>query len=130
MFSPYPITASAFVYGASIFVATAFQTHLLSRDLNSKGCAGVTKDLLDQVQALNEPLPDYHPQLLMQCLLAGKLPKLASFCWTETATAGKNTIVDRILLRLAKACKQAQGEGGTAMYTPLDAMDFVGSAQV
>lgn len=57
-------------FGGSVAFAAGNQVHLLSRTYTSPLPSRVT-DMRVHVRELNGVLPDYHPQLLVQCLLAG-----------------------------------------------------------
>ena len=93
------VSASAFTWANAVILAYGLRTILLSRHLaRQKGT-----DLIRQARKLNAPLPDYHPQFLMQLLLSNRA-----------------SLVDEILLRLCDACKRSTGSG--------DSADFVYSA--
>lgn len=80
------ISASSFVWGNAVFIATGNRTLLLSHRL------GKEKDgnLIRQARRLNAPLPEYHPQFIMQLLLSNRA-----------------SVVDEILLRLRDACRRS-----------------------
>lgn len=69
----FQIAGAAFTFGGSIAFALENQLHLLSRTYSSPSMSKL-KDLRSNVTDLNSTLPNYHPQLLVQCLLSGEYP--------------------------------------------------------
>jgi hypothetical protein len=68
--SPFPLASASVGYGGSVMAAIGNQLHLFSR--NYTGRRTSPADMFTSIREANSALPDYHPQLLVQCLLAGK----------------------------------------------------------
>jgi hypothetical protein len=66
---PHMISAACMLWDGALFVASGNQTRLYSRDLVKTTSK---KDSLAVISDLNAPLLEYHPQYLMQLLLAGQ----------------------------------------------------------
>lgn len=80
------VSASAFTWANAVLLACGTRTILLSHHLTGQEVGS----LIQQARRLNAPLPDYHPQFLMQLLLSNRA-----------------SLVDKILLRLRDACKRS-----------------------
>jgi len=97
-FTPHPIGDSTWLGGGNLVVGAGNQLFIydktveISTSLVTNLRLPQRKDpaweLFDVVSRLNGPLPIYHPQLLSQCILSGKI-----------------TLVQRILLALYKSLK-------------------------
>lgn len=69
-FVPYPITDSIWLANGSLLVGAGHQMFLYAQ--TSSVDAGRTEcSLFEYVARINGPLEDYHPQMLLQCLLWG-----------------------------------------------------------
>lgn len=116
--SPYPVGAATFVWNAAIFIATGSQTRLLSNSVSDG------RLLEDIIQLDNAPLPDYHPQVLLQCLEAGKSSIIHSDGQSDTIIReGKASLVDEILLRLRDACRGLE-DGQRAVYSAIEPIQY------
>ncbi|KAI6007216.1 RAVE protein 1 C terminal-domain-containing protein [Pisolithus albus] len=70
-FVPYPISDSIWLANGSFLVGAGHQMFLFSQ--NSSFARDTPCSLFESVARSNGPLDDYHPQMLLQCLLWGKL---------------------------------------------------------
>ncbi|KIJ68609.1 hypothetical protein HYDPIDRAFT_24869 [Hydnomerulius pinastri MD-312] len=82
---PYPISDSIWLANGSLLVGAGHQMFLYGQALSYELDA-TTESLFVHVARNNGPLEDYHPQMLLQCLLWGKL-----------------SLVKQIIVALAKA---------------------------
>ncbi|OAA55964.1 WD repeat protein [Niveomyces insectorum RCEF 264] len=116
-YTPHPIGDSAWLGDGDLVIGAGNQLFVHGRlyhgpnalvtGLRLPQAKDHTWDLFDVVQRLNGPLPVFHPQFLSQCMLAGK-----------------NKLVQRILLSLHKTLKfWIQGEA-IDDYLGLDLTDF------
>lgn len=76
-FIPYPISDSIWLANGSFLIGAGHQMFLYGQDVSSSR-GGITstfgdESLFDYVARQNGPLEDYHPQMLLQCLLWEKL---------------------------------------------------------
>lgn len=69
--SPFTLAGASMAFGGSVVVALSNQLHLYSRTYIKAQPQGFV-DIFTSVHEANNALPDYHPQLLVQCLLSGK----------------------------------------------------------
>lgn len=65
--TPYSICDSIWLFGGSLLVAAGSQMFHFGQTVDNNG----HKPLFELVAAHNGPLVDYHPQMLLQCLLWG-----------------------------------------------------------
>lgn len=96
--TPHPIGDSVWLGSGNLVIGAGNQLFIqdeyvevsetLFPSLRTLSRKSASIDIFDAVSRLNGPLPVYHPQLLSQCVLAGKLP-----------------LVQRILLRLYQKLK-------------------------
>ncbi|PQE33163.1 hypothetical protein CJF32_00003678 [Rutstroemia sp. NJR-2017a WRK4] len=94
--TPHPIGDSTWLGGGNFIVGAGNQLFVYDQQIESTSSTSSTLlpprktpwDLFDIVSRLNGPLPVYHPQFLAQCILAGK-----------------NTLVQHVLLALYKILK-------------------------
>ncbi|KAI6162072.1 RAVE protein 1 C terminal-domain-containing protein [Pisolithus thermaeus] len=70
-FVPYPISDSIWLANGSFLVGAGHQMFLFSQ--TSSFARDTSCSLFESVARSNGPLDDYHPQMLLQCLLWGKL---------------------------------------------------------
>lgn len=71
-YTPNPIEDSIWLAGGSLLVGTGHQMLLFGRQPDKQnGQADPSSDLFETVARQNGPLEDYHPQMLLQCLLWG-----------------------------------------------------------
>ncbi|EGO30925.1 hypothetical protein SERLADRAFT_432587 [Serpula lacrymans var. lacrymans S7.9] len=71
-FVPYPISDSIWLANGSFLVGAGHQLFLFGQPKSSDG-REATEGLFEHVARHNGPLDDYHPQMLLQCLLWGKV---------------------------------------------------------
>ncbi|KAL4070811.1 RAVE protein 1 C terminal-domain-containing protein [Scleroderma citrinum] len=71
-FVPYPISDSIWLANGSFLVGAGHQMFLYAQT-SSLDAGPTTCSLFEYVVRSNGPLEDYHPQMLLQCLLWGKL---------------------------------------------------------
>ncbi|KAF8578745.1 hypothetical protein K439DRAFT_1361373 [Ramaria rubella] len=86
-FSPYPICDSIWLSGGSLLVAAGHQMYHFGQATSDDG----QLSLFELVATRNGPLVDYHPQMLLQCLLWDKLE-----------------FVKKVIVRLAKGLEDAR----------------------
>lgn len=102
--TPHPIGDSTWLGGGNLVIGAGNQLFIYDKKVGSSMSLNTNirlpkhkdtdLDLFDVVTRLNGPLPVFHPQLLSQCILAGKI-----------------TLVQRILLMLYKCLKyHVEGE--------------------
>jgi len=68
-FTPYPISDSIWLAHGSFLIAAGQQMYLFSEPPSDQRA---TESLLEYVARQNGPLDDYHPQMLLQCLIWGQ----------------------------------------------------------
>ncbi|KAK9897184.1 hypothetical protein P389DRAFT_54320 [Cystobasidium minutum MCA 4210] len=103
----FQIAGAAFTFGGSIAFALENQLHLLSRTYSSPSMSKL-KDLRSNVTDLNSTLPNYHPQLLVQCLLSGK-----------------HKLVNRILRRLYVSLREAGDNAMARSFKSVSLEEFL-----
>lgn len=82
-FIPYPINDSIWLANSSLLIGAGHQMLLYGPPkLSGKDLGVETESLFEYVARQNGPLPDYHPQMLLQCLLWGKL-FILEYSYTE-----------------------------------------------
>jgi hypothetical protein len=67
-FTPYPISDSIWLANGSFLVAAGQQMYLFSEPLMTSEEKS-SESLIEYVARQNGPLEDYHPQMLLQCLI-------------------------------------------------------------
>lgn len=101
--TPYPIADSIWLAGRAFLVGTGAQMLLYGQSTESKDT------LFDIVARQNGPLDDYHPQMLLQCLLWGASRfRLSRACRQLMRSAGKIELVKTIITRLALALEKGE----------------------
>lgn len=91
--------------------------------------------LFERVARVNGPLPDYHPQMLLQCLLWGKswhisMPYGSLTCFA-CCPADKVELVKNILVRLGKAFQHADSTGDDKLHwTPVEVEEYFATSQI
>lgn len=116
-FTPHPIGDSTWLSDGNLIIGAGNQLFLYDRKFEETTAVVANvrtthrqpkdQDIFEMVQKLNGPLPIFHPQLLSQCILAGK-----------------HKIVKRVLLALNHALKY-HVEGDTIdAYLGLDLAEF------
>ena len=72
-FTPYTISDSIWLAHGSFLIAAGPQMYLFSEPPHDDKCKGEkpAESLMEYVARQNGPLDDYHPQMLLQCLLWG-----------------------------------------------------------
>ncbi|KAH6916877.1 WD repeat-containing protein [Coprinopsis sp. MPI-PUGE-AT-0042] len=71
--TPYPISDSIWVSHGSFLISAGQHMYLYSDPLPDKSSQDQQEGLFEQVARLNGPLEDFHPQMLLQCLLWEKV---------------------------------------------------------
>ena len=82
--SPHPIGDSTWLGSGSLVIGAGNQLFAFDKIVAAgddmvreiSTAHGKSQDLFDTVSVLNGPLPIFHPQLLSQCILVGKLPQV------------------------------------------------------
>ncbi|KAI1341649.1 RAVE protein 1 C terminal-domain-containing protein [Xylariaceae sp. FL0016] len=116
-FTPHPIGDSTWLSDGNLIIGAGNQLFLYDRRFETTNrlvtsaripvAKDGTRDLYEVVQKLNGPLPVFHPQFLSQCLLAGK-----------------NTMVQRVLLSLNYTLKYHVEGDVIDDYLGLDLAEF------
>lgn len=76
-FIPYPINDSIWLTNGSLLLAAGHQIFLYGVPLSSAKEVSQSETLFEYVARQNGPLEDYHPQMILQCLLWGRFePRL------------------------------------------------------
>jgi len=70
-FIPYPISDSIWLANSSLLVGAGNQMRLYGPPDKSRATSKDEESLFEFVTRQNGPLEDYHPQILLQCLLWG-----------------------------------------------------------
>lgn len=113
--TPYPISDSVWLAGGALLVGAGHQMFFYdgseeptpARD-NKQGQR--TKNLFEVVASQNGPLEDHHPQMLLQCLLWGKIE-----------------LVKEIIVRLAASFDAVETSGSDSLYfTHVSPWEFLG----
>lgn len=77
---PYPISDSIWLTNGSLLVGAGHQMLLYGQPNKGPSPTGGRSDSLFEYAARqNGPLEDYHPQMLLQCLLWGTMPSACLF---------------------------------------------------
>ncbi|KEP50346.1 RAVE protein 1 carboxy-terminal protein [Rhizoctonia solani 123E] len=102
--TPYYISDSIWLAGGMLLVGAGHQMFLYDSSKESKSRNGQpedqeTCDLFEIVASHNGPLEDHHPQMLLQCLLWGKID-----------------LVKDIIVRLAASFDAAESTGSESLY--------------
>ncbi|KAG1716000.1 hypothetical protein ID866_1165 [Astraeus odoratus] len=105
-FVPYPISDSIWLANGSFLVGAGHQMFLYSQ--SSREADMSTYSLFEYVARVNGPLQDYHPQMLLQCLLWGKL-----------------ALVKQIIVRMAQMFRTAD----QFYWKPLPVEDYLQAEQ-
>ncbi|KAN0100493.1 RAVE protein 1 C terminal domain containing protein [Tylopilus felleus] len=86
---PYPISDSIWLADGTLLVGVGHHM-LLYGQTQSYELGSTNESLFVHVARINGPLPDYHPQMLLQCLLWGKISLVKRIIVSlELATRGK-----------------------------------------
>ncbi|KAF8140396.1 RAVE protein 1 C terminal-domain-containing protein [Boletus edulis] len=104
---PYPISDSIWLANGTLLVGVGHHM-LLYGQTQSYGPSSINESLFVHVARINGPLPDYHPQMLLQCLLWGKI-----------------SLVKRIITSLARATRG----GKTFCWQPFAVDDYLEKGQ-
>ncbi|ELU39867.1 WD repeat-containing protein [Rhizoctonia solani AG-1 IA] len=116
---PYHISDSIWLAGGLLLVGAGHQMLLYDNSeeptpLNNKPREQHSGNLFEIVSSHNGPLEDHHPQMLLQCLLWGKID-----------------LVKEIIVRLAASFDAAEGAGSDSLYfTKLSAWQFLNGSSV
>jgi hypothetical protein len=97
---PYSISDSIWLAHGSFLVGAGHQMFLHCQPRLSHGKHA--ESLFEYVARQNGPLEDYHPQMLLQCLLWGKCVFLDFFTIPNQSNAEKVELVKEIILNLAR----------------------------
>ncbi|KAK2461643.1 hypothetical protein APHAL10511_006106 [Amanita phalloides] len=99
---PYPINDSIWLTNGSFIIGAGHHLCLFAD-------TGTSKSLVEYVARQNGPLEDYHPQMLLQCLLWGKVE-----------------LVKDIIVNLARDVQDYEKKGGAWHWTPVPIEKFYG----
>ncbi|CAE6540684.1 unnamed protein product [Rhizoctonia solani] len=104
LLTPYYISDSIWLAGGMLLVGAGQQMFLYDSSEELKSRTGQsedqeTRDLFEIVASHNGPLEDHHPQMLLQCLLWGKID-----------------LVKEIIVRLAASFDAAESAGSESLY--------------
>lgn len=116
-FIPYPISDSIWLTNGSFIIGAGHYLCLF-------GPSKPSNSLFEYAARQNGPLEDYHPQMLLQCLLWGK--KGSDFVGQHwlTMQKGKVELVKEIIVNLARDVLAYEKEGGKWQWTPLPVEKF------
>ena len=84
--------------------------------------------LFEEVTRLNGPLPDYHPQMILQCLLWGTWTIFTSKALTDSFS-GKVNLVKDVIERLHVLLQTRNNNSEAVAWTPVDFASFLEQAQ-
>lgn len=99
-FTPYTISDSIWLTHGSLLIAAGQQMYLFSEPLD-EGEGKISESLMEFVARQNGPLDDYHPQMLLQCLIWGKF-LTESMPLIENEYPGKFELVKEIIMNLCR----------------------------
>jgi len=101
----YPIVDSVWIAGAQLLTGAGHQM-VQAKPGFALADNAPPRDLFETVARRNGPLPNYHPQMLLQCLLWGKLSHSSLRRETQaSSTKEKLDLVKDIIVRLANGFK-------------------------
>lgn len=124
-----PITNLAWLPGSLLLVSNGVQALVLSRDLSLRGHSS---NLSDIIQAAQAPLPDAHPENLVQCVIWGKLPPTpvvtGHLADLFAGFPDKFHIVKKQLRRISAAL-QENTSGQAADLSEIDVDAFMGCSE-
>lgn len=95
------------------------------RTLRTEGKQEQRETLFEHVAHLNGPLEDYHPQMILQCLLWGACLLVDSRQTTINETLGKVNLVKDIILNLAKCFQDLPDGNPETRYARLPVERFL-----
>lgn len=95
----YPISDSIWLAGGMFVVGAG---HLLLKyGKQPENQLSIEDELFERVAWLNGPLPDYHPQMVLQCLLWGRECRTSKLCYLLILRyAGKTEFVKETVVKL------------------------------
>jgi RAVE protein 1 C terminal len=112
----HPIADSVWIAGGQLLTGAGHQMIQAKPGFSFRDNAP-SKDLFETVARHNGPLPDYHPQMLLQCLLWG--PSLSQRRLTVANVAlEKIAVVKQIIVRLAQGLKYLTPEERATFELP------------
>ena len=114
---PYPICDSIWLTNGSFIIGAGHHLCIF-------GPTEPSKSLFEYAARQNGPLEDYHPQMLLQCLLWGKRRRKNVNQHHLTIRKGKVELVKEIIVNLAHDVRNYEKEGSTWHWTPLPAEKF------
>ena len=101
-FTPYPISDSIWLAHGSFLIAAGQQMYLFSEPLVISDEKS-TESLMEYVARQNGPLEDYHPQMLLQCLIWSPWFQMLSIINRSYDFPDKIELVKEIIANLAHA---------------------------
>ncbi len=114
---PYPINDSIWLTNGSFIIGAGHHLCLF-------GPTEPSKSLFEYAARQNGPLEDYHPQMLLQCLLWGKRGRKFVKKHHLIIQKGKVELVKEIIENLAHDVRNYEKEGSTWHWTPLPVEKF------
>jgi RAVE protein 1 C terminal len=103
---PYPISGSVWLANGSLVVATGHQMHIFGSPRPTPGSRTRSESLFEYAARHNGALQEYHPQMLLQCLLWGAVLSTSNShecVWPDEAE--KIELVKEIIVKLAHDVK-------------------------
>lgn len=97
-----PISDSIWLTGGSLVVGAGHQIFRFDSAKSLDKGPNRRTGLFEHVARLNGPLQDYHPQMILQCLLWGKILSKYFSVTCHKHSAGKLELVKKIITRLYK----------------------------
>ena len=118
-FIPYPISDSVWLAHGSLLVGAGHQMLLFGQSRTDPG----SDPLFEHVALHNGPLQDYHPQMLLQCLLWGPSFPCVQQVNIMNGRTEKVELVKEIIVNLANAIEEA-GNSNEIIWKSIAAEQF------
>ena len=118
---PSPIVGSIWLANGSLLVGAGHQMCLFGHPRKDETSANTPPEtLFEQVARQNGPLEDYHPQMLLQCLLWGVYSILCFVDINSPWDADKVELVKEIIVNLARDIEDAEKENKIWQDIPIE----------
>ncbi len=126
--TPYPIKDFIWFAGGSLLVGAGHQIlQYGSLPFTLRGPAEQrAPTLFERVARQNGPLPDYHPQNLLQCLLWGMMNLACACVDADLDSPAKLELVKQIIVKLAFALEASHASNGEFIWTQFPVSEYTG----